>query len=237
MPFTFSHPAAVLPLAFIPKKWISVTALVIGSITPDFEYFFRMEQDSYFSHTWAGIFWFDIPLALLLVYLFNVLIRKELIENLPVFLNRRFSRFTSFKRNLNKGKDLLFVLISLFIGILSHIIWDKLTHKTVSVIDVQEHYNAFWEANSIAGAIMIAVVILKMPAGNKTQRNNILFYWLPVSIITALVVYIRFLSTSGLRELGISAIVGFLGGLIFTSMSIKMKNAFSTRLNIEEKSN
>ncbi|WP_113654854.1 DUF4184 family protein, partial [Pedobacter namyangjuensis] len=30
MPFTFSHPAIVLPLTYLPKKWFSLTGLVIG---------------------------------------------------------------------------------------------------------------------------------------------------------------------------------------------------------------
>lgn len=223
MPFTFSHPAAVLPLSLIPKKWISVTGLVIGSITPDFEYFFRMEQDSIYSHTWAGIFWFDLPLGLFLVYLFNFLVRKELIENLPEFLNRRFSKFSVFRRDLNKLSNLLFMLLSLLIGIVSHIIWDKLTHKTVNLIDQQEHYTVFWEANSIVGVAVMAAVILNMRLGNNTQRNNILLFWIPVAAMTTIVIFLRNLSTSHSRELGISAIVGFFAGLIITCIFQKLK--------------
>lgn len=235
MPFTFSHPAAILPFTVIKKKWISVTALVIGSITPDFEYFFRMEQDSYYSHTWDGIFWFDLPLALLLVYLFDYLIKKDLIVNLPEFLNRRFSRFLYNKRNLNSGKDLIILLISLLTGILSHIIWDKVTHKSVSLIDQQEHYTVFWEANSIAGAILIAAAVWKMSPGKKTQKGNIFIYWSLISMITLTVIYIRFLSTSDIRQLGISAIVGFFTGMIITSVITKLKNASSAALLLKIK--
>lgn len=227
MPFTFSHPAAVLPFVLLHKKWVSVTALVIGSITPDFEYFFRLEQYSFYSHTWVGMFWFDLPLALLLIYLFNYLIKKELIENLPEFLNRRFSPFALEQRNLDNVKDLIIVLISLLTGILSHIIWDRVTHKSVNLIDQQEHYNVFWEANSVAGAILIAAAVWKMTPEKKTQKNNIYIYWLSISIITLIIIYIRYLSTSQIREVGISAIVGFFSGLIITSVITKLKNASS----------
>jgi len=223
VPFTFSHPAAVLPLAFIQKKWLSVTGLVIGSITPDFEYFFNMEQDSIYSHTWAGIFWFDLPLALIIVYLYNSLVRKSLIENLPQFLNTRFSRFESSSRNLNNIKDFAVVVFSLITGITSHIIWDKITHKTVRLIDEQEHYNAFWEANSVIGAVIIAAVILNMPRGRKTQKSSILFYWLMISIITTSIIYIRFLATTEFRDLGVSAISGFFIGLVATSVAEQLK--------------
>ena len=42
MPFTFSHPAIVLPLVRKSGHWFSATGLIIGSLTPDFEYFMRM---------------------------------------------------------------------------------------------------------------------------------------------------------------------------------------------------
>lgn len=237
MPFTFSHPAAVLPLAFIRKKWVSVTGLVIGSITPDFEYFFRMQQDSYYSHTWAGIFWFDLPLALLLVYLYNSLIRKDFIESLPSFLNKKFSEHRFSRRNLYSGKELLFVLISLLTGILSHVIWDKLTHKSVYLINKEEHYTAFWEANSIVGATIIAAAIWKMREGMKIQKRNIFLYWIPVSVITMLFVFLRFANTSDVRQLGISAIVGFFIGLIITSLIWKLKNASSPELLVGDNDN
>ncbi|MEJ7676485.1 MAG: DUF4184 family protein [Segetibacter sp.] len=78
-----------------------------------------------------------------LVYLFNSLIKKEFIEHLPQFLNKRFSQFESSERNLNSLRDFIVITISLIIGITSHIIWDKLTHKTVRFIDEQEHYTVF----------------------------------------------------------------------------------------------
>ena len=53
MPFTFSHPAIVLPFS---KKWFSLTALVTGSIIPDFEYFFKMKGHSDYGHNWMVYF-------------------------------------------------------------------------------------------------------------------------------------------------------------------------------------
>ncbi|MEB0248571.1 DUF4184 family protein, partial [Mucilaginibacter sp. 5B2] len=61
MPFTISHPAVILPLNYLPKRFISLTALVVGSLTPDFEYFIRMKVQSDYSHTLPGLFWFDLP--------------------------------------------------------------------------------------------------------------------------------------------------------------------------------
>ena len=165
-------------------------------------------------------------MGLLALYLFNQLIRKDLIENLPDFLNRRFSDARHFKRNLDRISDFLFVIISLFVGILSHLVWDRLTHKSINFIEQQEHYNVFWEANSLAGFIVIAAMIWKMRLGSKIKKDNILPYWLSVSIITAAVIYPRLSSPAGVRELGISAIVGFFAGLTVTSLVLKIRQRF-----------
>ena len=70
MPFTLAHPAIVLPLA-AKKLRMSATGLVIGSMVPDFEYFIRMRTESKYSHTLAGLFWFDLPLGLLLCFVID----------------------------------------------------------------------------------------------------------------------------------------------------------------------
>ncbi|MFN5774209.1 DUF4184 family protein, partial [Flavobacterium sp.] len=99
MPFTFSHPAIVLPLTFLPRQWFSLTGLVIGSLTPDFEYFLRMRIESNYSHTIDGLFWFDLSLGLLLAFLFHNIVRDSLFDNLPIFLKSRFSAFRQFDWN------------------------------------------------------------------------------------------------------------------------------------------
>jgi len=99
MPFTFSHPAIVLPLKFLPKRWFSLTALVIGSLTPDFEYFIRMKVQSDFSHTFLGIFWFYLPLGILLAFIFHNTVRNSLFVNIPMSLKSRLNRFNEFNWN------------------------------------------------------------------------------------------------------------------------------------------
>ena len=56
MPFTPAHPAIVLPL--IRSRYFSATGLIIGSLSPDFEYFFKMSVDSIYSHSKGGIILF-----------------------------------------------------------------------------------------------------------------------------------------------------------------------------------
>lgn len=99
MPFTFSHPAIVLPLTYLPKKWYSLTGLVIGSIAPDFEYFIRIKVQSNYSHTWFGLFYFNLPLGIILAFIFHNIVRNTLIQNTPIFLQQRFNKVISFQWN------------------------------------------------------------------------------------------------------------------------------------------
>jgi hypothetical protein len=77
MPFTFSHPAILIPLRVLPKNLFSITGLVIGSLIPDFEYFLRLKLKSDHSHTLSGIFWFDLPVSLFFCFIFHLIVRKQ----------------------------------------------------------------------------------------------------------------------------------------------------------------
>lgn len=222
MPFTFSHPAIVVPLTFLNKNKFSVTALTIGSITPDFEYFINFKQQSNYSHTWLGIFWFDLPISIILFYLFNKLVKDELIDSLPDFLNCRFSRFKNLKRIIFTKERYLIVVTSLIIGITSHLFWDKLLHRSVRLVDEPEdYYPVFWDANSIVGAAVIAYMVLKLPKSNITKRNAFLFWFLTL-LTTLLVLIKRSFHSRHLRDLEVSLISGFLIGLLVASILFKL---------------
>jgi hypothetical protein len=121
MPFTFSHPAIVLPLENISGKTLSLTGLVIGSITPDFEYFIRMKIQSNYSHSLPGLFWFDLPLGLLLTFIYHFIVRNQLISNLPKILNRKLSAFKHFDWLTYFKQNWIKVIVSILIGAALHL--------------------------------------------------------------------------------------------------------------------
>lgn len=121
MPFTFSHPAIILPLSYLPKKWFSLTGLIVGSLTPDFEYFIRMRVESNFSHTFYGVFWFDLPLAIIISFIFHSIVKNQLFNNLPINIRSRILIFTEFDWNNYFKQHYFIVLISILIGVASHI--------------------------------------------------------------------------------------------------------------------
>ena len=115
MPFTLSHPAIVLPLA-LKKLRLSATGLIIGSLTPDFEYFIRMKDWSRYSHTWPGLFWFDLPLGVLLCFIYHLVVRNSFFDNLPPFLRKRVVVYKKFNWIEYFLKNWLIVCISVLIG-------------------------------------------------------------------------------------------------------------------------
>lgn len=228
MPFTFSHPAVVLPLTFIDKKRLSVTALTIGSITPDFEYFANFKQHSIYSHKWLGILWFDLPIAIALFYVYIKIVKNELIDNLPAFLNRRFSRFKNLKGINYSTQKMLIVLVSLLIGITSHLIWDKTLHKSASLVEEPiDFYPIFRDENSVVGAAVIGFLIWKLPKSNFVKRDTFLFWFLTL-LITLIVLIIRSVYSTQIGDLQISVISGFLIGLLISSVIVKVMPKLQT---------
>jgi hypothetical protein len=189
-------------------------------MTPDFEYFINFKQHSIYSHTWPGIFWFDLPLGLLLYFLFTGIVKDQLIYHLPDFLNVRFSRFINARRKLT-AKNTLIIISALLIGIVSHLIWDKITHRTVRLVEEgMELYSFIWDANSLFGAIFIAAVVWKMPKYGLATSDRRMSFWLFNFEIVLLVVVLNS-RWATLRTMGVSAISGLFIALLMSSILLK----------------
>jgi hypothetical protein len=76
MPFTLSHTLAIYPFRKFCGKYLSFSGLFMGSMVPDFEFFFRVTLYAVWSHTFWGVFLFDLPLALLLLLIFHQWTKK-----------------------------------------------------------------------------------------------------------------------------------------------------------------
>jgi hypothetical protein len=241
MPFTFSHPAIVLPLRYLPSKWFSLTGLIIGSLTPDFEYFLRMKVQSIYSHTLPGIFWFDLPLGILLTFLFHNLVRNSLFKNLPFELKSRFEIFREFNWNLYFKNNWVIITISIILGIASHLFWDSFTHETgyfVKVLPALQDSVILFDKNikffkilqhgsTILGALVISLAIYKMPK-LKTENGKVNFrYWIILSIITFIIIVLKIILKMKFCFDGnfiVSLISAFLLSLIITPFFILTKN-------------
>lgn len=234
MPFTFAHPAIVLPLAKLPKQWISTSGLIIGSMSPDFEYFLRMKTSSEHSHTIAGTFYFSLPVSLVVAFIFHHLVRNQLIDHLPYELYTRFQRFKAFNWTEHVRKHFMVVVISFIIGALSHIFWDSFTFGEgyfarlfyldhLSVYD----YPAFrivQHGGTVVGFIYMAWVILKMEKTPLNRAKTINWnYWLIIGVSILVIWIIRTVidDPENRKEIVVTLINGFLLGLIVSSLISK----------------
>jgi hypothetical protein len=236
MPFTFSHPALVLPFS---KKWFSLTALVAGSIAPDFEYFFRLKAHAEYSHDWDGLFWFDLPLALFLMWIYNRFVKNKLIDHLPSYFNRRLSPLKNSGKRFFKHHWII-IIISVLIGGASHIIWDSFTHldgffasmvplmaKWVEVYGFTFPISFILQVvSSVIGLLIIFISIAGMPVGQLTNTgNNVTRYWVKIIAAGLLVLIIRFptglMSTGFVGDVIDTFIAGALTGLLVVTFTTK----------------
>jgi hypothetical protein len=221
MPFTFSHPAILLP--FLKNKKLSATALIVGSMSPDFEYFFRMKMQSEISHTLLGIFLIDLPLGFIVMFAFHEIIKRPLIENLPAFLQNRLQELKEFNWVIYFKSAVFIVLISFFLGAVSHIVWDSMTHWDGYIVQRFSFFNLelfsipFYKiaqhASSIIGLGWILFYIYKLPEKNENSKIVDFNYWSFSIVFTAVFIAVRFYFGIQLNQIG-NAIVSIISPTI-----------------------
>ncbi len=173
MPFTLAHPAAVLPLRWaVRRDRLPLDAFVVGAMTPDFEYLWRLEPLSLVSHSLRGLLVFCLPVGLLTLVLWVGVLRE------PV---RRLFGLASGVESAAplatwSGRASVAwwgrASVALLVGGLTHLAWDAVTHRdawgpvllpvlhrtmfTVGTLDVPL-YNVLQHVSSVAGVVVVGV--------------------------------------------------------------------------------
>jgi hypothetical protein len=250
MPFTPGHPAIVLP--FVKSRYFSATGLIIGSTSPDFEYFFKMSVDSIHSHSTAGLFYFDLPVTIVLSLIFHQLVKTNFIQNLPLFFQKRFQETLQFQFLKYLKTNWWIFLYSAFIGAASHLVWDSFTHnnrfftrqfssiyENTSVPFYGVNYPLFYVLQQVSTAIGLTVVllyiILKKPSEIQKLIAPKLTYWLAVFGVAIVVLRLRFFIYSTDYNLGnvvVSSISGLIVGVIICGfINFRNEKHFEKSLN------
>jgi hypothetical protein len=118
MPFTLSHPAAVLPL----RRALPFAALAIGSMAPDFPYFIGLGEARFRTHTFVSIATFSVPVGLAVYLAFERWLRAAWCDLLPAALAARALRAAP-------PASLLAACAALAFGAFTHVAWDSFTHE------------------------------------------------------------------------------------------------------------
>ncbi len=96
-------------------------------MAPDFEYFMHFAPEGGFGHTLAGAFLFDLPVALVVLWLFHVYAKDPLYTWLPESVQRRI-RLGPAALPVRNLAQFALVLLSILVGVATHILWDSFTH-------------------------------------------------------------------------------------------------------------
>ncbi len=135
MPFTGSHPAAVLPLL---RTGLPASALVIGSVAPDLPYFVPVTVGGFHpptdvggpSHTLWALVTLDLAMGLLAWAAWHGLLAAPLLDLAPTGLRARLAGRVrlGLRHRLATPRRAALVALALVVGAATHVLWDEFTH-------------------------------------------------------------------------------------------------------------
>ncbi len=124
MPFTGSHPAAVLPFL---RTGLPASALVAGSLAPDLPLYLPGGPD-WPTHGLLAVFTLDVVLGAALWTVWHGLLARPALAAAPAGLRRRVSAPPGLRGRLRSPRAAGSVLAGLAVGAATHVGWDQFTH-------------------------------------------------------------------------------------------------------------
>lgn len=224
MAFTFAHPAAVMPFLFRDNKKIDNTALIIGSMAPDFEYFIHFKPMKTIGHTVLGQFYFSLPFILIVACIYHYILKQPIIDNLPRALSSKLQsqwKIDSFK------KGIIFAFSAL-IGAFTHLIWDFVNLEIIygiqriegvkpyiKIINYQlPIYRLVQHTSTLIGFMIIALCISRLKKAKieevyyaQIRRIPKVRFWV-TTVITSLAIMSLILFKSGDLNIGHVVVTG-----------------------------
>lgn len=221
MPWTLSHPAAVLPLRRLSPA-LDFSALVIGSMTPDIGYYINQFELSTFAHTLPGSFLACLPTGVVMLLVFYLFCRpvcyllpsphrQALMPICPGFPAAPMTW--------------IIILFSLLLGAWTHNFWDAFTHEhgwfveripwlQQPVVQIRSTtIYAFLVLQELSTIIGFAVIVLvywswlrrhPAPAVRPAESDRWrYFFWLSIlglAFLIALPIAVHFATSAALRD-------------------------------------
>ena len=124
MPFTLSHPAAIIPAARV----LPASALVIGSMVPDTPFYLPVSLVMR-SHHWWAIGTLDVALAAVIWAVWWLLLVPPALDILPDAARNRLPAPLAPFRWLRSARGVVGLYVAFALGAATHIGWDQFTHR------------------------------------------------------------------------------------------------------------
>ena len=241
MPFTLSHPAAVLPIWLIFRKRLTLGGLIVGSVVPDIGYFLFLEpSDNAFRHTTAGLMTVGIIEGICLYIMVFVLFYQPMSAIIPSWI---VQRCVAPKIDGIKPSEIITIITSIALGAETHIIWDGFSHESGWFVEHSEllrcslgpfHiYKRIQYLSSVVGLIILGLWSfgrLIQSEGRSYVREfflvrTIMLIWLGIGSVTVLYITSTLIKNSVSLSVDaivvktvISSISGFITGVLIYSI-------------------
>ncbi len=242
MPFTFAHPAAVLPFTK-SKKYFYLPAMILGSMAPDFEYLLRGRPYGIYGHTLWGMIAFDLPIVIIVFLIWKYIIWSAIESYMPQFLKEG----NTYKW-CSKIRFVATFCYSAIIGIATHVIWDSFTHKEGEIVKriamlnkvvaIGNYeipvYKVLQHGSTLIGfGIMFCLLLTSYKHRDKTQNESVetktkYLFWSGAILVSLLVFmgwyFIKRISINNYGALVIRMIDSGFISLLILSLILKIKN-------------
>lgn len=122
MPFTISHAAVAVPLQPLARRGrLPLSALVIGAMVPDFEYFLHLRPLALWGHSLVGLATFCLPVGLAVLAAWELVVRDS-VRDLAGLETRAVDTPRS-------GRWWALASVGILLGAGTHVLWDGMTHQ------------------------------------------------------------------------------------------------------------
>jgi hypothetical protein len=146
-----------------------LSALIIGTFAPDLEFFLRFAPKGPFGHTTRGLFLFCLPVGFVVFWIYQEVVKEPLAALMPRSVRHKISA-DSYPLSLRYPLQLALVLVSVFVGAVTHLLWDSFTHGdrwpahhwsfltqavTLPVLGVVHYYKLLQYFSTVFGSLAV----------------------------------------------------------------------------------
>jgi hypothetical protein len=140
-------------------------------MAPDFEYYARLTPAGHFGHSPAGLLLLDLPLGILVLWLFHAYAKQPLWSWLPERTRVRIALGPP-RLPASNARQFALLCLSIVVGAATHIVWDSFTHHrywpyyhlaflrhvlVLPILGRSPVYNLLQHVSTVVGILVLAL--------------------------------------------------------------------------------